>query len=603
MIIKLTVLLLTMLCFAPYLWSCGPCFPASFIDCEDGKISQFGERELLYHFTLLQERFLSNCVPPSPRSKEIDPVEMRQEYNLYELGIKEITDNPKCSFPIAWKKLLALPTAKRRYRTVRTYYMLGNLAVRNDKNYSAAYGYYQKLRQEVINGFPDNLGLSMDSIRAQVRYFKGAWFCRALAIQARYGIFKDPLSSELKIFKASITPENKKEMLADPFLAEVLLLASPSLVKDCNHKFLLADRLAMRAFQTGNFALTEQLLKQSPDYSLIKLYLQAKLSRRNGQYKTAAEYLKKWLELYNEKVGYIPPEVKFSRHTSDGDMDYSWKQEIHGVLGLIAIERKDFQEALLGFACADSWHDAALIAEQYLSTEELKIFVKANTNYNSIIPLHISKKLRHLLARRLLRENRFDEAILDYFPNLYHEAVKEYLHCRKRAENLKLPIEIRAQNYFRCGQILLYYNIELLGYELAPDYKIVNGNFTLHPPFQMTKNIQLSRFHYRKTIADCFKNSAKLTQNADFRFMSYLIGGWVLKDLTPQDANYFYKAIVNMKNYPASQIFEKLRWFPKALPHWKKRVYLEINPFLPETINNFLKMMPLTSSHTTKKTI
>ncbi len=568
--------------------ACMPHFPPSFMDQEDAKFSQYSERELAYHMHLLYEKFLSaDCVPPSPRSAEKDPADSRKEYDLYAAGVQEITDDPKCSFPENWKKLLALPAAERRYRTVRTYYMLGNLAMRNDQDNKAAYGFYQKLRQAVLDGYPDNLGLSLDSFKAQYRYGSGKDRIRFLVMAVRYGVLNGSIRDSLRhdLYEFRTNPERKAELLKDPLLAEVLLLSGAKNVSGVNLKFLLADRLAMRAFEAGNMVLCRQLLDQTPDNSLIKLYLLARLARRDGNFDLSADYLRKWLKLYRENNQTVP-EMKFNRETFHGPEPFTWKQEVNGILGLVSIDLKDFQEALYAFLCADAWSDAALIAEQYLTTEELEQTVDAVCKNSTF---RHSADIRCLLARRLLREEQYDKVHVYSFAFVPFELVKEYIASRKAAVNPDLPEEERAKHYFRAGQIVLRHGMNLLGYELAPDYCIIDGAFASHPPYneKMRKDPALPRFHYRAVIAECFTKAAELTNDPDLKFAAYLAPGWSYRNREPEKAEVFYHAIVKMTGYPMSTVMDKLRWLPALEQEWRDRFLNEIDPFKPETVKRY----------------
>ncbi len=575
---KKTLSILAALTAAVPAMACAPFFPASFIDSENADLTQFSGREQMYHLSLLYEHFMRAEAPPSPRSTEKDPVGPRLEYELYKAGLKETADNPECYFPEAWKKLLALPPAERRYRTLRTYYMLGNIALYHQKNEESAYKFYQQLRREAAAGIPDNLGLSHDSVNKPFSddpYLR----CRSMAMKARYGI-----PSILHIDWNS--DEELQELLKDPFMAEVLLLAHPEKIGKLNgnRRFLLADRLAVRAFSAGNMQLCQNLLRQAPDHSLLKLYLQARFARRDGDYKKSAKYLRRWLKLYDEKEGKCPPEMKFLRQNSHDKTAFSWQQEVHGVLGLVSIDSKDFQEALLCFINAGSWHDAALIAERYLSAAELAAFYDQNVQ-----PDDMYIKLNYLLARRMLREERFSQVSPCAFPSKLGDAVKEYIQCRQKAADLKLSEEERAKNWFRAGQILLRYNIELVGYELAPDFFIANGNFPEYPPYRKLRKPDLPRFHYRKTIADCFKEAARLTKDNDMRYLSYLAAGWTLRNNSPKEADYFYKAIAGIPNYPASKVLDDLRWFPQPGKDWRENFHEKLNPFDTATLKPYIE--------------
>jgi hypothetical protein len=99
-----------------------------------------------------------------------------------------------------------------------------------------------------------------------------------------------------------------------------------------------------------------------------------------------------------------------------------------GDLGLMHLERGDFVQAMDILLKGGLWEDAAFIAERILSADELKGYVDklppapvnakpatdpgtspvAGSDTSS--PDDLNNKLRNLLGRRLVREDRYDEA-------------------------------------------------------------------------------------------------------------------------------------------------------------------------------------------------
>ena len=582
---KKKILIVLLGCSTP-LFACGPFFPATFIDEEDSKVH--GDKsELLYHLSLLAEHFMRDAIPPSPRSAEQDPDTPRKEYELYEAGVKEITEDPDICFPEAWKELLQLPPNKRRYRTVRTLYMLGNLALRNKKDEAAAWKFYQDLRKAVRDGgFPDNLGLSRDTFNALRCYSSALGKLRYLPLAARFYDSNGEYREELERIVKSLSAEEREKALQDPYTAELLLLADPRHVRSAKHQFLLADRLAMRAYQTGNFTLCADLLKQTPDNSLIKLFLQARLARFKGDTQESARLLRKWLKLAETALKKSPDyaflrgdEVSSDYHLSGiirGQNRFGWKQEVCGLLGLVMIEENDFQVALLAFLKAGSWPDAALIAEQYMSTEALQKFIDSNNDLYLLPDRSLISKLRHLLARALLRQGKVEESVR-YFPHKYHADMTEYAEKWKIFNSSADPEE-QAKTLFRIAQIQLRYNIELFGYEFDPDFYICEGNYACHTPAKMRRTSILPRFHYRKTIAESFRRTAELTKSRELKFVSYLAAAWTLRNTDPAGADPFYKQLCSLKITPLSEFLIRRKWIPNYSHTWWREDFCRIKP-------------------------
>ena len=92
--------------------------------------------------------------------------------------------------------------------------------------------------------------------------------------------------------------------------------------------------------------------------------------------------------------------------------------------------------------------------------------------------LPVAAKLRNLLGRRLLREARYDEAPA-YFDSLdLQKKATWYGQLRHDAESKWWPSK-RAFAYFHAATLARFDGMELLGYEMAPDYATLAGNYSL----------------------------------------------------------------------------------------------------------------------------
>ncbi|UKI30852.1 MAG: hypothetical protein L6W00_23695 [Lentisphaeria bacterium] len=192
-----------------------------------------------------------------------------------------------------------------------------------------------------------------------------------------------------------------------------------------------------------------------------------------------------------------------------------------GEVGAMLYRKRLFQEALYSFLLGNAWSDAALVAEEHLDVTGLREFVDAHEN-NPRLPERMSRKLRHLLARRLMREGRFEEAGR-YFPADLRAAWRDFAEQAAAAKDPALSAERRAAANFRLGQIMLRHDIALFGYELSPDFFICDGQYDQYP-IKQRMNRSLPRFHYRLREAGYFQQAGELSSEPSFRF-SRLSGG------------------------------------------------------------------------------
>lgn len=149
--------------------------------------------------------------------------------------------------------------------------------------------------------------------------------------------------------------------------------------------------------------------------------------------------------------------------------------------------------------------DIAYIAERLLTLDELKQFVDQNApEVESRTQVDCKDascwdeaqalELRWLLARRLVREGRYEESA-PYFPKTndprlyisWEDAYKDvdlaavaktYGDALKASKDFWQTDISRAEHLFNAAQIARYNGMEIMGYALDPDYAITGGNIS-----------------------------------------------------------------------------------------------------------------------------
>src|SRR5207244_8178127 len=87
-------------------------------------------------------------------------------------------------------------------------------------------------------------------------------------------------------------------------------------------------------------------------------------------------------------------------------------------------------------------------------------------------------KLRYLLGRRLVREDRYAEA-LRYLRPPYDKVLEKYVKALHDGADNKLPNLDRARALFTAAWLARYDGMELMGTEGAPDSFAESGNFEM----------------------------------------------------------------------------------------------------------------------------
>jgi hypothetical protein len=261
-----------------------------------------------------------------------------------------------------------------------------------------------------------------------------------------------------------------------------------------------AEYLGWIAYMVGDYKQAQRWLDLSKSNSPAADWLHAKLQLRGGDLGAAAKSLAAAVDTLRSPAlytgwsdgAYHDANQSGPTYTSITDEDgWTMGEAASGDLGLMHLERGDFVQATDLLLKGGLWEDAAFIAERILSADELKAYVdklppspanakpaadasSANAAANS--PDDLNSKLRNLLGRRLVREDRYAEAA-NYLASPYDKVVQKYAIALKDGANTSLPKEQRAQAYFTAAWLARYDGMELMGTEVSPDGFDFGGDF------------------------------------------------------------------------------------------------------------------------------
>ena len=268
-----------------------------------------------------------------------------------------------------------------------------------------------------------------------------------------------------------------------------------------------------------------------------------------------------------------------------GDDDLSLASRIIAEHGLLAMSAEDFTPALDNFLRSQLDEDAAYLAEFVLKTDELKSYV--DTRWPADTTAAAGIQIRHLLAKRLLREQRTQHA-RDYFPEAIREIFDQYVTHSRQAYDLTQSAEVRAAGFWKAA-VLVRENGEALFFsEAGPTWSTYGGwSDSLRPqparrdreknPLTAASYEEISRVEsstiskedrdrrYRAAILAGY--AAALLPNNDDRTARILAtaGAW-LKYREPRAAEPFYKLLVI--RCPETELGKtalRLHWFPPEI--------------------------------------
>ncbi|AKV05756.1 hypothetical protein B723_04815 [Pseudomonas fluorescens NCIMB 11764] len=413
-----------------------------------------------------------------------------------------------------FQKVLALPADQRALRSTWAAYSLGRalfvMSAEADAKpdlLTPSRKAFEQARQLSIDGFSDPLELGVASLGEEARVARtaGDWN-RAIELYATQNLHGSAVGyTSLKLLVADLAAMPDEQLAALLEGKPVQQLITASLISRLGWSFgdqppneqklikLLqastrgsldnADRLAAVNYQQGDYASAKAFLEHAGDGGLA-WWLRAKLAMREGDKTAAAAAYAKAAQAFaqNESWG--------ERRTPDWDFEtLQPKCRVEGESAILALQRGDYLQAFDQLYRSNDiyWFDAATVAERVLTVDELKHYVDTQVpappaltqqDRDNYVPLPVAAKLRNLLGRRLLREERYDEAPAYFGDAELQNKAKAYGQLRQEAESAWWPTR-RAEALFNAAKIAREWGMDILGYEMAPDYATFGGNYSL----------------------------------------------------------------------------------------------------------------------------
>ncbi|PVZ86331.1 hypothetical protein C9426_15940 [Serratia sp. S1B] len=394
----------------------------------------------------------------------------------------------------------------------------------------------QLYAQQAAQGDPQG-GLSLQYI--------SSYLAKPEHLEALKQAINDPLVQQLVTIELFTRSSNLSMMSSDDGASALKQTITPilTLLNDSvKNGFAGSDRLAALAYRSGQYAMATSLLKQAGDGGLA-WWLRAKMALRAGDIKAATA-------AYAKAAAAFPTDETWGQPRGDID-DFNEEPivpdcRVSGEQAILALNRGDYLQAieLMYRGKEPYWADVADIAERVLTVDELKGFVDKHVPPPSI-PLKpvdpddydytgqrlpIDVKLRELLARRLMRAGRYQEA-LSYFamPN-YHQAAEEFAAQLQIAQDKAQDKITRAKAYYQAATLLRTKGLKFTGYEMTPDYAIYGADYSYVGDAFNTHELK----HKSWISAAEAARADKSLPDADNRFLHYR---WQAVELAKKSAN------------------------------------------------------------------
>lgn len=471
-----------------------------------------------------------------------------------------------------FRQVLALPLDQQQQRRSWALYSLSRVLLRQyDVDHRAEVAtLYQQLQQEVAAGIADPLQLAVASLGEQAKLAKqqGDW-TTAIALYAAQSRWSESGRASLLWLSKELAAMPDQELMPLVHIPAVAGLLSRYLMTqfsalsymdpDQLQRLLVvlnqvpdiqlhnATQLAVAAYQQGQFALAEQLLPHL-DQTALAFTLRAKMALKAGDTAKAAEFYAKASksfapELTQTKV--VPVQQDYYSKVSIEDLQTLHYCRVQAEHGILELSRGDYLQAisLLTAAGMEYWQDTAYIAERVLTLEELINFValhpvtavpeKSEWHYFGDTPVEVL--LHHLTARRLMRAGHYQQAQAYFVDAELKQLAKQYQSYAEAAQS-SWTDNAKAEALFEQAKLTRVHGLELLGFELAPDYQVFYGQLEPYEDESRSQTLPVaelqrlgssaptynSRFHYRHFAADLSAQSAELVPKNSQAFVATL---------------------------------------------------------------------------------
>lgn len=518
-----------------------------------------------------------------------------------------------------WERLLLLPKEGRKYRSVWAAYMIGRALVDDARPglREKAINFFAKTRELAAEGFLDPQNLAAASwgweARAEMNlghleragelYFKTA-SADSIAVLAQRAFKSDsagfarlarhPLMAKLMI--AAIVarggpwrPDIPDKNVA-AFLAALENAGAPNIEN--------ADRIAWAAYGRSDVPSARRWLARSKQDSLLARWLTTKLMLRDGKVPEASAELAKLVYAW-------PVNEEWNGHTEDPLYP---QDKIVGELAMLTLARGQYIDAMDLLLRQSFFTEAAYIAERVLTADELKTYVDARWpegtlpeqterkgvagdaywNHRGIDPRQVSHDLRYLLARRLTRLARYEEAD-SYFPLNWRNVLRDYVGALQAAKDPTASRDERGESLWAAAQIARRHGMEIMGTELEPDFRS-NGGMTGSdginlPPIRANKYTPAPltdasadekrrilahhpepdrRYHYRYVAAEQAWQAARLLPDeSDLKAIVLCsAGNWVGRRDAKAAAKFYAALVRDCGTTKLGREARDIRWFP-----------------------------------------
>ena len=551
------------------------------------------------------------------------------EFELYAHGKYELFYREHKQMPQSWQKLLALPLEKRLYTTIpvlRAYVRYrdfhgGNLAEKEN--------FLQQMLRCKKQGCKDTQGCILDLLNDVSRNPRdyAEW---QLAYKM---IFRKQFVNHTSLKNKSMPPEVLKELEVFPDLFytieadirhSIFIDSAENLRKLCQSDPAMRDLIVLTGFTNTMTTNARKVAWEFYKESVINYPVAAtrlplpdgiKLLENQPEHRALRDIL---IILNSTGKSRIDAIDKYIAEHIGKATERSRFYGLYDRLYLEALAGAEWFYMGKPHKAAERWvkgcfeADMAMIAEKVMTIDELKKFCDKHfptpvlleegidfLNYekDTYNPLKRTEELnfilRNLLARRLMRAGRFEEA-RSYFTGV---------HTRKRSEKFfalqkildspsvsKTEKEIAMLNM---AALVRFDGDRLFGTHLEPDNLICRNRYAYtwgkKQKFVKFNTPDLPRYSYRYRAAKLYEKAADMTSDRKIKALALWTGGSILKNLSPRTADYYFKRLYAV----APEMTEKNWFLPRKKASFEQQAFYYRRLFVNGKLEDHIPAPPV----------
>lgn len=551
------------------------------------------------------------------------------EFELYARGKYELFCREHKQMPQSWQKLLTLPLEKRLYTTIPVLRAYVRYRDFHGGNPAEKENFLQQMLRWKKQGCKDTQGCILDLLN-DVGRNPQIQTERHLAYRI---LFRKQFANHTSLKNKSMPPEVLKDLedaWDNSYTTEADIRHSihtesiENLRKMCQTDPAMRDLIVLTGLTNKETVNARKVAWEFYKESVINYPVAAtrlpwkegvKLLENQPEHRALRDTLIIQNTTGQEKIDAIDKYIADYLSKSD------CKSEFYGLYDrqyLNALAGAELFYAGKPHEAAERWlkgchaADIAAVAEQVMTVDELKKFCDKHfptpvlleegvdfRNYQEQDycllkkPEELNFLLRNLLARRLMRAGRFEEARA-YFTGV---------HTRKRSEKffalqkiLNSPSISNAEKttaMLNMAALVRFDGDRLFGTYLEPDNLICKNRYA-YTWGKKQKSVKLNkeklpRYSYRYRAAKLYEKAADMTSDRKIKALALWTGGSMLKNLSPRTADYYFKRLYAV----APEMTEKNWFLPRKKSSFEQQAFYQRRLFVNGKLEDYVPQEPI----------